>query len=116
METGIVMRKISVSQIKTFLTCSERYRLRYIDKVDEPVVGSALILGSAVHGTIEEFFNRRKDDESIDVHLYFHNEYDKLLHEAKEKGKDVGEICSTCFGNEKKSYPNAKTICRNSQK
>ncbi len=47
---------ISYSQVNTYLICPLRYRYQYIDREEWPFIPAALILGSAIHATIERFY------------------------------------------------------------
>jgi putative RecB family exonuclease len=60
---------LSYSSINLFLTCSEAWRRKYIAK--EPQSSSpALVFGSALHGTIEQYIANRQEDMPIENDLY----------------------------------------------
>ena len=47
---------ISQSQVKTFILCPQKFRFIYRDKIPAPFVPSSLVLGSAMHEAIAEFY------------------------------------------------------------
>lgn len=51
---------LSYSSINLFLTCSEAWRRKYIEREPQPTT-PALLFGSALHNTIEEYIANRAD-------------------------------------------------------
>lgn len=65
------------------MTCQQLYRNLYVDKIEAPLVGNALILGDAVHQTFEKFDGSRAPQ---DMFVEF---YEDLKFENEQKGKTI---------------------------
>lgn len=80
----------SFSQLQLFAQCPRKYQFRYIDKIEKEFESSAdLILGNAVHETLEHLYNKVNVfaiPTLDDIVNYFHATRKKLFDEAtKEK-------------------------------
>ena len=47
---------ISYTQLRTFLNCPRKYYFQYVRGLEWEAVPAAIILGSAIHRTVEEFY------------------------------------------------------------
>ncbi|MCB2212102.1 PD-(D/E)XK nuclease family protein [bacterium] len=56
---------LSASRIKTYLMCPQKYRLTYIDKVPWAFTPAALVVGTAVHAAIEQFYRAWMDGHRL---------------------------------------------------
>ena len=76
----------SFSQLQLFAQCPRKYQFRYIDKIEKEFESSAdLILGNAVHETLEHLYNKVNVftvPTEDDVVNYFHETRKKLFAEA----------------------------------
>jgi hypothetical protein len=75
---------ISVSQLNTYSTCSEKYRLQYVEKAEKTnsTKMENLICGNAFHKYIKDYFHNKSDFDILGDHLiveYFYNELLKEL-------------------------------------
>ena len=66
------LETISPSQITSYLTCPRKYAFRYIEKLPVPFKAAALAFGSAVHGALEVFHEKRMDGETLHVDEIIH--------------------------------------------
>lgn len=69
MQTLSVLRRkphMSISALKSFLTCPRRYRLQYIDRVRPDFYPAALALGSAWHEVLAVWLTGRAEDEKLE--------------------------------------------------
>jgi len=86
------MSVYSFSQINLFQQCPRKYQYKYIDKIQKEFESSPdLILGQAVHGTLERLYNQinvfkiPKENEVLEkFKILRDNEFKKLKNEAKE--------------------------------
>lgn len=79
----------SVSQINTYLGCSEAYRLKYVDKPDLPPMPAAwLAQGTAYHETIY-FWEDSGRAPSFDLTSTFIRLYDLQILKMKEEQPDL---------------------------
>lgn len=80
------MRRLSQTQIRTFQTCPQRWKLRYIDGRKEPP-SPPLTFGSAVHSGLETFYlNRIAGPASLDEVLSsFDAELDPAAYDSAGK-------------------------------
>ena len=51
-----VVDHLSHSAVSTYQQCPLRWHFRYVEKIPEEVIGSALVFGSAVHAAVERHF------------------------------------------------------------
>ena len=51
-----VIAHLSYSSVTTYQRCPLQWHFRYVEKIPEEVIGSALVFGSAVHSGIERHF------------------------------------------------------------
>lgn len=80
-----VRKHRSVSQINTYLGCSEAYRLKYVDKPPTPPMPAAwLAQGTAYHETIDVWENSGRSS-LVDLTNTFITKYDEAI--AKMKGE-----------------------------
>ena len=80
------MRRLSQTQIRTFQTCPQRWKLRYIDGRKEPP-SPPLTFGSAVHSGLETFYlNRIAGPAPLDeVLASFDAELDPAAYGSEQK-------------------------------
>lgn len=79
----------SVSQINTYLGCSEAYRLKYVDKPPIPPMPAAwLAQGTAYHETIDIWENSGRSPH-VDLTWTFTNLYDTQIAQMKEMQPDL---------------------------
>lgn len=78
--------QLSVSKLKLFQTCQYQFYLKYIKKIKPKEIGNALILGSAVHNTLEKY---TQSQGAIDISKYFKDEYDSLKSKNEHKGLKI---------------------------
>ncbi len=57
---------ISYSQIFTYLACSLKYKLQYVENRRYERIGSSLFLGSAIHTSIERYYKSLKNKGVIE--------------------------------------------------
>lgn len=78
--------QLSISKLKLYQTCPHRFYLRYVAKIPEKEIGNALVLGTAVHDTLDKFVETKG---GIDAAKYFKDTYDTEKFKNEEKGKTV---------------------------
>lgn len=79
----------SVSQINTYLGCSEAYRLKYVDKPNIPPMPAAwLAQGTAYHETIHLWEDSGRSPQ-LDLTELFLRLYDQQIMEMKEQQPDL---------------------------
>lgn len=79
----------SVSQINTYLGCSEAYRLKYVDKPPVPPMPAAwLAQGTAYHETIDIWENSGRSS-LVDLTKTFHEKYDAQIEKMKLEQPDL---------------------------
>ena len=79
----------SVSQINTYLGCSEAYRLKYVDKPPIPPMPAAwLAQGTAYHETIA-IWEESGRSPLVDLTAVFHEKYDSQILNMKEQQPDL---------------------------
>lgn len=95
---------LSVSSIKTFLSCPRKFRLKYVDRERGSHRSAALAVGTAWHTTIGRLlFNHAQGDESDTQELKEHLRH-ALSSELRadgppvlfEDGEDEGQLVDTC--------------------
>ena len=57
---------VSHSQIFTYLACSLKYKLQYVENRRYERIGSSLFLGSAIHTSIERYYKSLKNKGTIE--------------------------------------------------
>ena len=60
---------VSASQVSTYLTCPERFRLQYVESRSPSHRSGDLVFGSAVHGALAEYHRRIQADPDTPVPL-----------------------------------------------
>ena len=86
------MKRISYSQLSTFVDCPMRWKLRYVDKISKSESNIYLIFGTAMHETIQFYLNImynvsiKKADE-LDLHKMLYKNLVKEFESAKEQDK-----------------------------
>lgn len=79
----------SVSQINTYLGCSEAYRLKYVDKPPIPPMPAAwLAQGTAYHETID-IWETSGRSTLVDLTDTFHDKYDLAIEKMKLEQPDL---------------------------
>ena len=71
-ESLIELRKkphISISAVRTYLSCPRRFALHYTERARPDYVPAALILGSAWHSAVAGWLEKSADDEVLDEQL-----------------------------------------------
>lgn len=82
-------RHRSVSQINTYLGCSEAYRLKYVDKPPIPPSPAAwLAQGTAYHECIEIWENSGRSS-LVDLTATFYSLYDTAIEKMKQQQPDL---------------------------
>ena len=100
---------LSHSQVSTYISCGEKYRLRYVER-RTPTPQGAFLGGIAVHETIEEAANTglwsepEAFEEGGTLHLYFMEKFTELITEAG--GSDVVRW----GGRKSKTFPNGEDL------
>jgi putative RecB family exonuclease len=56
---------LSYSQINTYLSCSLKYKLQYVDKVPPAFTSASLAFGSAIHEAAAAFYQTRLEGEEL---------------------------------------------------
>ena len=51
-----VIDHLSYSSVNTYQQCPLKWYFRYVEKIPEEVIGSALVFGCAIHSGIERHF------------------------------------------------------------
>jgi putative RecB family exonuclease len=72
---------LSYSSISLFLQCSASWKMKYIDKIKTPT-SPELVMGSAVHGTVETFIANNHQDSLIGL-------WNQKWTEQLEKDKNI---------------------------
>ncbi|MFH1728429.1 MAG: PD-(D/E)XK nuclease family protein [Pseudomonadota bacterium] len=67
---------LSKSQLNCYLSCSKKYKFRYIDKIASEFISCALLFGVSIHGIIASYLSHIKDTE-------IKKSLDELLQEFK---------------------------------
>ena len=60
----------SVSSVKTYLMCPDKYRHRYIERTESSHRNVALVIGRSVHDALEQFYTyhaEKHDDPPVDL-------------------------------------------------
>ena len=93
---------LSVSAVKTFMKCPLAYKAKYIDKLPENSVSSALAFGRSIHASVEIWFRARlegmTEPTTDDLLSEFWDEW-KACEQEKEvrlgKNEDVAKVADT---------------------
>lgn len=89
MKRGLMTKHRSVSQINTYLGCSEAYRLKYVDKPDTPPMPAAwLAQGTAYHETIQAWEESGRSP-LLDLASTFMVSYDAQIEKMKLEQPDL---------------------------
>jgi len=56
---------ISYTQISTYMNCSLKYALQYIEKIEWPFKPEGLVFGSAIHRALEHYYLGRQEDRDV---------------------------------------------------
>jgi CRISPR/Cas system-associated exonuclease Cas4 (RecB family) len=97
----------SATALKDFMSCPRKFQLRK-EQVKETSVGSQLLLGSAVHSTIEAFYNKEYIAD-IQAAPYFESEYKKQYGMYKGRGMDISY---SRYNNYKKDIREGSAMCQ----
>jgi putative RecB family exonuclease len=76
---------LSYSQINTYLTCPQKYKYHYIDKLPWPFTPAALTFGSAIHSALEKFYLDRLRGSTTEFDVLKTIFSERLLQNAAEK-------------------------------
>lgn len=89
MEEGLVHR--SLTQLNTYNNCGELYRIRYVDKPDEPLPPAAwLAQGTAYHEAVR-YWEESGRSSLVDIGGVFDSFYDAEISKMKEKEPDTNK-------------------------
>jgi hypothetical protein len=65
--SDIELSKYSVSRLKLYDTCSEQYRLKYIEGIVESNLNQSNVLGNICHSVLEEYFKAEFKNSVIEI-------------------------------------------------
>ncbi len=82
---------LSYSSISTYQLCPRSWRYRYLDRIKTPTA-SALALGSAVHGTVEQMITDKHLGLETDVQAAWHTHWERASAQEIDWDGDSPEI------------------------
>lgn len=91
---------LSSSSIGTYVDCSLMYKFSKIDKIPMEYVSDALVFGTAIHQTLEKFYQEKMVGENLllkDIHSIFNDTWTRIAEDDDQiqytKGHDFKSLC-----------------------
>lgn len=86
----------SVSRLKCLSTCSQYYKLKYIDRIKATSVSASTILGSLCHDALEAYHNPEETPTGLLLDYFKQTSYGTLI-QRKVLPESLGDLSSDLF-------------------